>query len=264
MKYQTVIITGASSGLGEEFAHQFAVDTEHLVLVARREDRLQQLKEILLEKFNHLTISVEAVDLADRVALEALAAKLTDGTYIPHVLVNNAGLGDLGSLRKADWSKIQSMIDVNINALTRLTHAVIPGMCERKRGEVLNVSSLASTIPIPDFAVYAATKHYVTAFSEAVRMEVKGYNVGVTALCPGPVKTEFGSISSRDPNSDDMAVPEWSNVPKERCVREALNAMDNRKPLVFPGALIKLLKTGFALTPMPIMRIMMSKRPRQK
>jgi len=233
MKYQTVIITGASSGLGEEFAHQFAVDTEHLVLVARREDRLQQLKEILLEKFNHLTISVEAVDLADRVALETLAAKLTDGTYIPHVLVNNAGLGDLGSLRKADWSKIQSMIDVNINALTRLTHAVIPGMCERKRGE-------------------------------AVRMEVKGYNVGVTALCPGPVKTEFGSISSRDPNSDDMAVPEWSNVPKERCVREALNAMDNRKPLVFPGALIKLLKTGFALTPMPIMRIMMSKRPRQK
>ena len=115
-----------------------------------------------------------------------------DGTKAAlDLLINNAGLGDLGAFATADPERVDAMMQVNMVALTRLTRALLPAMIAQKRGAILNVSSSASFLPIPNFAVYAATKAYVTSFSEALRSELHGTGVGVTALCPGPVRTEF-------------------------------------------------------------------------
>ena len=263
MKYKTVVITGASSGLGEEFAKQMAPDAEKLVLVARRGDRLEILKEELLKKHAQLSIATEQVDLANSDELGRFATKLIDGTYITEVLINNAGLGDLGCFVNAEWSKIEAMLTVNMVVLTKLAHVVLPGMCERKRGEILNVSSLASTLPIPDFAAYAATKAYVTSFSEALRLEVQEHKVGVTALCPGPVHTEFGAVANRKPEKEKIPGSEFASIPKEQCVREGLVAMDAHRATVFPGFKIRLFKLCIALLPMPLLRLLMGRRPRR-
>ena len=177
MKYGTVVITGASSGLGEEFAHQMAGDAQHLVLVARRGERLEQVREALLGEYKGLEVSIEVVDLNDGEQLDAFVERLESG-YEVDVLVNNAGMGDLGSFRKSEWSKVDAMMQLNMVVLTRLAHCVAKGMSARKRGEILNVSSMASMLPIPDFAVYAATKAYVTSFSEALKIELKGHGSG--------------------------------------------------------------------------------------
>lgn len=262
MRYKTVVITGASSGLGEEFAKQMAPDSEHLVLVARRGDRLDALKEALLGEFLGLEVSVEVVDLNDREGLEEFCG-LLQSRYEPHVLVNNAGMGDLGSFEKAEWAKLESMMQLNMAVLTRITHAVIPGMSELGGGFIMNVSSMASIMPIPDFAVYAATKAYVTSFSEALRLELREKNIFVTALCPGPVKTEFGEVARRTDNKKESEMQSFAYVSKEECVREALCGMDVQKATVFPGGLIKASTLFFKLLPMPLLRAIMGRRPRR-
>ena len=263
MKYGTVVITGASAGLGEEFAQQMAGNSEHLVLVARRADRLESIQQKLADAFPQTKVSLEVVDLNDDEQLETFASKLQDGTYEPHVLVNNAGMGDLGSFRKSEWPKVEAMMNLNMTVLTRLAHAAAVVMSKRKRGEILNVSSMASMLPIPDFAVYAATKAYVTSFSEALKIELKEHNVGVTALCPGPVHTEFGSVANRNPDEDEVNVPAWAMVSKEKCVRDALNAMDARRARIFPGMQIKAATTFIRMLPMPLLRVVLGRRPRK-
>src|SRR6202034_803008 len=113
------------------------------------------------------------------------------------LLVNNAGVGDHGLFERSDWPRVKAMIDVNIESLTRLTHALLPDLVRAGRGAILNVSSIASLLPIPKMAVYAATKAYVTSFSEALRAELRGTGVSVTAVCPGPVDTEFFAVAER-------------------------------------------------------------------
>ena len=263
MKYKTVVITGASSGLGEEFARQLAPDSEHLVLVARRRDRLEALQQELLAEFDSLKVSVEVVDLNEPSELESLSRSFQEGKYQPHVLVNNAGLGDLGCFEKSQWQKIEAMMQLNMIVLTRVAHAVIPVMKELNGGYILNVSSMAGVMPIPDFAVYAATKAYVSSFSEALRLELREENIHVTALCPGPVKTEFGQNARRTDNEKESEMKELTYVSKEQCVRAALNGMDMQKATVFPGFLIKASTTFFKVLPMPVIRLIMGRRPRR-
>lgn len=263
MRYSEAIITGASSGLGEEFAKQLAPNAKRLVLIARRGDRLEQLKQTLICEFPSLEVINEVVDLNDDAQIAPLAEKITSGKYQPDLLVNNAGLGDLGSFANSEWSRVETMLKLNMIVLTRMAYAVVGGMKQRKRGAILNVSSMASIMPIPDFAGYAATKAYVTSFSEALRLELKEDGIAVTALCPGPVKTEFGDVATRDPEMSEIPMKEQAFVTKERVVAEALDAIKANKARTFPGTFIKLASYGILSLPRPLLRALLAKRPRR-
>ena len=165
----TALITGASAGLGREFARQLAARADTLILVARRSDRLQQLAEELARP--GLTVRCHVTDLADNAQVEKLVAELAAPGASLDLVINNAGVGDHGLFETSEWPRVRAMLEVNITALTRLTHALLPALVRGGRGAILNVSSIASLLPLPQMAVYAATKAYVTSFSEAIRVE---------------------------------------------------------------------------------------------
>jgi uncharacterized protein len=153
---------------------------------------------------------------------------------------------------------------VNIEALTQLAHAVLPGMIRRGRGGIVNVSSLAGMLPIPDFAVYAATKAYVTSFSEALRFELRDHGVRVLAVCPGPVHTEFGRVAKRGSDSAGMPGRECFYVPKEQVVVEAIAALDRGAARVFPSWKIAAAALVVSALPMVLLRALLSTRPRRR
>ncbi len=251
--YSCALVTGASSGLGEEFALQIAPRVSKLILVARRESLLQQLADRIRARFPRVAVAVFAVDLNSPAERDGLVKTLGAKGFQPDLLVNNAGLGDYGEFASADWEKVQAMLRVNIEALTHLTHALVPEMIRRGGGAVVNVSSLASVIPMPDFAVYAATKAYVTSFSEALRLELREHHIPVLAVCPGPVRTEFGSVSRRSPDSPGMPSNKLFYVPKEQVVAESLAALDRNSARVYPG--LKTAAAALLLTALPIVLV---------
>ena len=261
--FTCALVTGASSGLGEEFALQIASRVDKIVLVARREFLLEQLAERIRARHPRVAVAVFVLDLANPVERERLVETLAGRGAMPDLLVNNAGLGDYGEFATADWEKIQSMLQVNIEALTHLTHLLVPGMI-RRGGAIINVSSLASVIPIPDFAVYAATKAYVTSFSEALRIELREHHIPVLAVCPGPVKTGFGSVSRRGDDSPGMPSRQSFYVPKQQVVAESLAALDRNAARVYPG--LKTAAAALVLTAIPIvlLRFALGFRPRRQ
>ena len=191
------LITGASAGIGSEFARQLAGRVRSLILIARRDQSLNELRDELNQQHPNLTVSVRKIDLADRAQLNELLAWLDHEKIDVDLLINNAGLGDSGAFATSNPIRNEQMTLVNIVALTSLTRHLLPQMIAGRRGGILNVSSSAGFLPIPDFAVYAATKAYVTSFSEALRAELRGTGVSVCALCPGPVHTEFQEVAKR-------------------------------------------------------------------
>src|SRR5438552_6828361 len=247
------LITGASAGIGREFARQLAGRAQSMILVARREDRLAELREELQLQHPNVRIRLRNVNLADLVQLKELMEWLDRESIDVDVLVNNAGLGDSGLFARSDSIRNEQMTLVNVVALTSLTRHLLPQMIARKRGGILNVSSSAGFLPIPNFAVYAATKAYVTSFSEALRAELHGTGVSVCALCPGPVHTEFQEVASRPGGQPDSG-PEFVHVSVEQVVRDALAALEADRPLVIPGFAMKLGIFLVRITPMPILR----------
>ncbi len=260
--YSCALITGASSGLGEEFALQLAPSVRHLVLVARREPLLHALGERIRTAFPGVEVSVFACDLASEVERVKLVDALGARGTVPDLLVNNAGLGDYGEFSTSEWPRLEAMLKVNIEALTHLTHALVPGMIRRQSGAVINVSSLASLLPIPDFAVYAATKAYVTSFSEALRIELMGHGIPVLAVCPGPVHTGFGEVARRSAGSK-LPVSECFCVPKEQVVSESLRALSLRRARVFPSLRIAAAALVISALPIVVLRLAMKARPRR-
>ena len=234
----TALITGASSGLGVEFARQLAPHAHALVLTARRHDRLQTIKAELSRSYPNLSIYCYALDLADLDAVERFTRWLSDEGVRINFLVNNAGLGDHTLFQASEWAKVKAMLDVNITALTRLTHSLLPVLRSFEDSAILNVSSSASFLPVPQLAVYAATKAYVTSFSEALRAELRGTGVSVTALCPGPVDTEFGDVANSGHSGPGFGAPEFLKVPAERVVYEALVGVERDKARVIPGWMV--------------------------
>jgi short-subunit dehydrogenase len=233
---KSALITGASAGLGEEFAVQLAGrGVDRLVLVARRLDRLEDLRTRLLAAHPALKIELHAADLGSENAVTELLRALQP----PDILINNAGLGDLGPLESSEPAKIEQMLAVNVVALTRLTQWAVPGMLARRLGWICNVGSTAGMLPLPSFAVYGGTKAFVNSFTEALRAEVHGSGVSVLALCPGPVETEFGQVASRPTGQRRFAPPTFLCVPKERVVRETLNAMARGQGRIVPGLLVR-------------------------
>jgi len=258
------LITGASSGLGREYAIQLAPHAQHLVLIARRIEKLEELGAQLSEEYPELKITIFQADLSLKEQRLSLFKALSDEGISPTLLINNAGLGDYGEFVTSDWDKIQSMIDVNMTALTHLAHHFVKGMKEQQNGAILNVSSLASLMPIPDFAVYAATKAYVTSFGEALYSELAHDNIPVLTVCPGPVKTGFGDVASREgENRFNSKIYKRLDVPAEQVVRESLIALSRKIPRLFPGWKIALLATGISLLPIFAIRALNANRFRK-
>jgi len=248
------LITGASAGIGREFARQLAARARTLVLVARREQRLNELRDELRNQNPQLNIQTRVVDLSDKSQIDELIGWLKENKIDIDFLINNAGLGDYGSFATSDPERDDRIIQVNVTALTLLTRGLLPQMIARKRGAILNVSSSACFLPIPGMAIYAASKAYVNSFSEALRAELRGSGVNVTALCPGPVHTEFGDVAKR-PGGQPETGPEFVYVSVEKTARDALAAIESDGPLVIPGLFMKLGMFLVRITPMPILRL---------
>jgi short-subunit dehydrogenase len=249
------LITGASAGIGREFARQLAGRAGSLVLVARRLDRLEELRGELTKKDSNLNVHCRAVDLSQANQVEELCAWLEREKIAIDFLINNAGLGDRGSFATAEPRRVSEMMTVNIVALTTLTRALLPAMIERKRGAILNVSSSAGFLPIRELVVYAATKAYVTSFSEGIRAEVRRSGITVTTLCPGPVATEFSQVAQRSSGKQERPSPGFIHVVVEEVVRAGLEAIERDKPLVIPGIAMKIAMLLVRLTPTPLLRL---------
>jgi uncharacterized protein len=253
---RTVLITGASAGIGYEFARQLAPVVGTMLLVARRNERLEALKSELGAMNPKLQLFTRALDLRNQDELERYCDWLVQSDLALDFLINNAGLGDHGAFRDSGWERVDGMLQVNIRALTYLTFRVLPLLKKTGRGAVLNVSSIASFLPLPNNAVYAATKAYVTSFSEGIRAELRSSNVSVTTLCPGPVPTEFLSLATRAGDRETHTAPDYFLVPAPEVVRQALEAMAKDRARVVPGAIVNFAMSIIAFVPMFIKRLM--------
>ncbi len=224
------VVTGASSGIGAEFARRFAVRGYDLVLVARRADRLAALADELAADHG-TTATVLTADLADPAAPAEVVRELESRGLLVDALVNAAGFGTYGPLLTAEPDRVAAEIQVNVTALTLLSRLLLPDLAASRRGILVNVASTAAYQPGPSFAVYAATKAYVRSFTEAVWAEHRGSRLRVLALAPGPADTEFFDVAG----SDRFRVGQVLPVP--RVVDVAFRALDRPSPppSVVPG-----------------------------
>ncbi|ALO41297.1 SDR family NAD(P)-dependent oxidoreductase [Pseudoalteromonas phenolica] len=233
--HNTALITGASSGIGLELAKLHAEKGGDLVLVARSADKLEQLAEQLRNE-HKVQVTVLPADLSEQNAAEHIFNQTQQLGIEVDTLINNAGFGGHGKFAERALHADQAMMQVNMNALVELTHYFTQGMIRRKQGKILNVSSTASFIPGPLQAVYYATKAFVTSFSQAIAQELAEHNITVTALCPGPVATEFASAGNLD------GVEVFNNARSARSVAECgYNAMHRGDLLAFNEAGLKFL-----------------------
>jgi len=227
MSKPVALITGASAGLGAEFARQLSKRGHRLVLAARRKDRLDTLAA---ELGNARAV---AIDLSEEGAADRLVENVESAGETIDILINNAGFGLHGRFDKADPNRLRQMIDLNCGSLTELCRAIIPGMIERRQGRILNLASTAAFQPGPGMAVYFATKAYVLSLSEALHEEVKRFGVSVTALCPGPTKTEFGDVAG----FKTSARLDRFFMDSEPVVRIGLEALERNKAVAIAGRL---------------------------
>ena len=231
-----------------------------MILVARRGDLLGQLAAELSVTSPDTEVHCLTADLSQEKECSGLVKMCDAMSLKPDLLVNNAGLGDYGSFEGAEWSKLNAMLQVNVTALTHLSHGFLPGMISQGRGAIVNVSSLASALPMPDFAVYAATKAYVTSFSEALRMELRAHQISVLAVCPGPVHTNFGKVAMRDVERDNLPSREGFYVAAEKVVSDSIRALHADHARIYPGWKVALLAAGITLLPMVLLRPLVASR----
>ncbi len=212
---RVALITGASSGIGKEFAHIHAEKGGDMIIVARRADKLETLKQELEEKYKVQVMAIAKDLTASEVPKEIYDEVSKAGIQVDYLL-NNAGFGGHGKFHERAWEQDLAMINLNIIALTALTRFFLPGMVERNQGKILNVSSTASFMPGPLHAVYFATKAYVTFFSNAIAEELLDTNVTVTALLPGATETDFAQTSGME-NTDLLKKSVTARAVAEDC-----------------------------------------------
>ena len=234
--FKSALVTGASSGIGEAMVELLAAQNIPTVVVARRRDRLDELAA------RHACVTVLAADLTEPEGLRAVAARVENTTDPIDLVVNNAGFGTSGLFHELDTDRLDREVQLNVAALTRISRAALGVMVPRGRGYLLNVSSVASFQSAPRLAVYAATKAYVTSFSESLHEEVRGAGVKVTALCPGLTRTEFQSVSSTEHYAS--AYPSFAWLEADDVARAGLVDVAKGKTLSIPGGLYK----GFVAT----------------
>lgn len=247
-----VLVTGASSGLGREFARQLAPRARSLVLVARRTERLEALRKELTRAHPALKVTLLPCDLCDPAALDAMVDAAAREAGEIDVLINNAGVGDLGVFDRVDWKKTEQLIALNVTSLTQLTRRLLPAMVARGRGGVLNVSSGFGLEFMPGMATYIASKHYVSALTECVRIETRASGVVVSQLCPGPVATEFEEHTG---NFTGQKVPSFILIDAPRCARDALAGFDADRAVIIPGFAVKVMMALGAMSPRWVKRL---------
>jgi short-subunit dehydrogenase len=246
----TCLITGASSGIGEEFARQLAARGHGVFLVARREDRLRGIASNL-ERDHGIRAEVIACDLENADQCAALPGKVAERGLAVDVLVNNAGFSTVGDVH-ANPDRQLGMIRVNCEALVALTTAFLPAMTERGRGTVINVASMAAFQPIPTQAVYAATKAFVLSFSESVHSEVRKTGVTATALCPGPVATEFIEAAGFKKSKEQLG-PNFVWASAEDVAKTGIEAAEKGKRVAIPGAGNRVIAVATQHTPRSVL-----------
>lgn len=239
-----VLITGASSGIGLEFARLFAQENNPLILVARSEEKLNEIARELNAQYG-VPVTVIAKDLTDPHAPDEIFQQLEAQNQTVGVLVNNAGFATYGKFTETDWQAQAAMIHLNIAALSHLTSLFVGGMVQRGEGRVLNVASLGAFLPGPLMAVYYASKAYVLSFSEALANELQGTGVTVTCLCPGPTESDF----QKRAQMEDSKLVQGGLLSASRVARAGLDAMKKGKTLSIPGAKFAMLAFSTRLAP---------------
>jgi short-subunit dehydrogenase len=228
----TALITGASSGLGEQFAYALARQRHDLVLVARRAARL----EIVAAKAKTLgaeRVDIKPIDLGRRGAPQVICDELKRDRVDIHYLVNNAGFGTAGRFQQLALERELEEIDLNISALVSLTYLLLPPMIERHSGTIINVASTAAFQAVPYMTTYAATKAFVLSFTEGLAGELAASGIRVMALCPGPVKTEFQAVAQ----NEKAVLPSFVWVPAEKVVADGIAAAASGRMTYIAGAL---------------------------
>jgi len=241
---KVALITGASAGLGVEFARQLSKRGHRLVLAARRKERLEDLAK---ELGNARAV---AIDLSKAGAAAKLLADVEAAGEQVDLLVNNAGFGLIGRFAELDAQRERQMIDLNVGVLMDLCRAVAPHMIQRKSGGILNVASTAAFQPGPNMAVYFATKAFVLSFTEALHEELKPHGVKVSCLCPGPTRTEFGEVAGFGGNGlFDRTAMEAPEV-----VEAGIEGLEKNRAVVVPGLVNKIGATSTRFAPRSIVR----------
>jgi short-subunit dehydrogenase len=228
----TCLVTGASSGIGVELARQLAAKGHGVTLVARREDKLIELAG-QLEREHGVRAEVAACDLSDAAERDALVGTLAERGLRVEALLNNAGFGSAGPFQRLERDWELRMVRTNVEAVVDLCARYVPEMVERGRGAILNVASTAAFQPLPRQSTYSASKAFVLAFSEAIASDLKGTGVTVTALCPGPVRTEFTDAHEGFGAAD--STPDFVWMTAEDTARAAVKGMERGKRVVVPG-----------------------------
>lgn len=241
----TALITGASLGIGLEFAKIFAAAKNNLVLVARNENKLKALADELQKTFS-ITVRVIAADLSNMEEVQKVYDTCKAESIAIDYLVNNAGIGEFGDFAEGNWDKTEQMINLNITSLTKMCRLFIPDMLARKSGKILNVASTAAFQPGPTMAVYYATKSYVLFFSEAIYKELQGTGVHVTCLCPGATQSGFFKAAAME----DSNLVKGKKLPTSKEVAEfGYNALLKNKMTVIHGLMNTIMATSIRFTP---------------
>jgi len=246
---ETVLVTGASSGIGLELAHRFAASGSQLVLVARRVERLDHLAAKLKDRFATRSL-VRPTDLSEPGDRRSLLQELGSSGWEVDVLVNNAGFGLLGKAVDLDIRRQMEMVEVNVSALTDLTLRLLPGMVTRRRGGILNLASTAAFQPGPRMAVYYATKAHVLSFTEALAQELRGTGVVATCLAPGPTETDFPSKTG----INDAVLAHLGTMDPEQVARAGYRGFRKGRVVVVPGLLNRMGTFAVRLTPRGVAR----------
>jgi uncharacterized protein len=247
MANSVALVTGASAGIGAEFARQLAKDGLDLVLVARRLDRLEELRAEI-ERGHSVSVKVIAKDLSAPSAPEEIFRETESAGLTIEWLINNAGFGTRGRFAELPLDREREEIRTNVESLVALARLYLPGMVERRRGRIVNLGSVGSFTPTPYMATYAATKAFILFFSEALSTELAGTGVTVLALCPGATKTEFQTVAAI---TED--VPEFSYMSAEDVVRQAIAAAKAGNRTLVPGWMNKILVQSTRITPRSVL-----------
>ena len=251
------LVTGASTGIGNELSKLFAKDKHNLILVSRNKNKLQSVKNELL-KYN-IDIKILALDLESSEDIQSLFNYIEINKLAVNILINNAGIGTFGDFNDIEWSKEEALIDINIKALTQLTKYFLPKIIDYKNGGVLNVASTAAFCSGPRMAAYYASKAYVLNLTEAIYEEYKGNGINISCLCPGPVKTSFqGKAGIKKSESAKKYLMDAEEVAKV-CYKD----FNKGKLIIIPGMKNKLLVMGNKLLPRSISRKIILKTNRK-
>ena len=230
---RAALVTGASAGIGLEVARALAPKLDSLIVVARRLERLEQLAKELQSRFPALKIAIEAADLSVPEAVQSLLQQLEARSLEVDVLVNNAGLGESELFERSSWSRIHQIVEVNIVAMLRLSHHLLPAMISRGHGAILNIGSGAGYAAMPNAAVYTASKHFVRAFTESLRAQLAGTGITVSEAAPGPVESEFDQVAG----IEEGATPGQSifRITAQECAADIVREFERGSPVIFPG-----------------------------